>query len=111
VLVAIAEARGITVAQVALAWLIGRPGVTSVVIGARTDAQLQDNLKAANLVLTAEERAQLDAVSVTAWAPFILATPVLEALSFASVQRLRCGPSSERSDGESRSEAVLAWCQ
>jgi aryl-alcohol dehydrogenase-like predicted oxidoreductase len=63
VLVAIAEGRGITAAQVALAWLIGRPGVTSVVIGARTDAQLQDNLKAAGLILTAEERAQLDAVS------------------------------------------------
>ena len=47
----------------ALAWLIGRPGVTSVVIGARTDVQLEDNLKAAELVLTAEERARLDAVS------------------------------------------------
>jgi aryl-alcohol dehydrogenase-like predicted oxidoreductase len=63
VLVAITGGRGISAAQVALAWLIGRPGVTSVVIGARTDAQLQDNLKAADLVLTAEERARLDAVS------------------------------------------------
>jgi diketogulonate reductase-like aldo/keto reductase len=43
---------------------MGRPGVTSVVIGARTDAQLKDNLKAAELVLTAEERARLDTVSV-----------------------------------------------
>jgi aryl-alcohol dehydrogenase-like predicted oxidoreductase len=37
VLITIAEGRGISAAQVALAWLIGRPGVTSVVIGARTD--------------------------------------------------------------------------
>jgi aryl-alcohol dehydrogenase-like predicted oxidoreductase len=65
-LVAIAEGRGISAAQVALAWLIGRPGVTSVVIGARTDAQLQDNLKAGGVVLTAEERARLDAASAPA---------------------------------------------
>jgi aryl-alcohol dehydrogenase-like predicted oxidoreductase len=66
VLVAIAEGRGISAAQVALAWLIGRPGVTSGVIGARTDAQLKDNLKAADLVLTPEERARLDAISAPA---------------------------------------------
>ena len=63
VLVAIAEARAVPTAQIALAWLLGRPGVTSVILGARTDAQLQDNLKAADLELTAGERAQLDAVS------------------------------------------------
>jgi aryl-alcohol dehydrogenase-like predicted oxidoreductase len=64
VLIAIAERHEVSAAQVALAWLMGRPGVTSVVIGARTDAQLKDNLKAAELVLTAEERARLDTVSV-----------------------------------------------
>jgi aryl-alcohol dehydrogenase-like predicted oxidoreductase len=63
VLTAIAETREASAAQVALAWLLGRPGVTSVVIGARTDAQLKDNLKAAQLVLTEEERARLDVVS------------------------------------------------
>ncbi|OWJ65970.1 aldo/keto reductase [Inquilinus limosus] len=62
-LVAIAEARGVSGAQVALAWLLGRPAVTSVIIGGRTEAQLQDNLGAADLVLTAEERAALDKVS------------------------------------------------
>jgi diketogulonate reductase-like aldo/keto reductase len=62
----VAEGRGISAAQVALAWLIGRPGVTSVVIGARTDAQLQDNLEAGGVVLTAEERARLDAASAPA---------------------------------------------
>jgi aryl-alcohol dehydrogenase-like predicted oxidoreductase len=62
-LVAIAEARGVSGAQVALAWLLGRPAVTSVIIGGRTEAQLKDNLAAADLMLTAEERAKLDQVS------------------------------------------------
>ncbi len=62
-LVEIAEARGCSAAQVALAWLLGRPGVTSLVIGARTEAQLADNLGAASVSLSAEERAKLDAVS------------------------------------------------
>jgi diketogulonate reductase-like aldo/keto reductase len=48
---------------VALAWLTGRPAVTSVIIGARTDAQLIDNLKASNVSLSAQERSRLDAVS------------------------------------------------
>ncbi|MDR3510742.1 MAG: aldo/keto reductase [Caulobacteraceae bacterium] len=63
VLVAIADARGVSGAQVALAWLLGRPGVTSVVIGGRTEAQFADNLAAADLKLTDDERARLDAVS------------------------------------------------
>ena len=63
VLVDVAEARGASPAQVALAWLLGRPGVSSVIIGARTDAQLADNLGAADLELEEEERARLDAVS------------------------------------------------
>lgn len=63
VLVDIAEARGVSGARVALAWLLGRPGVTSVIVGGRTEAQFRDNLAAADLVLTAEERQRLDAVS------------------------------------------------
>ena len=50
-------------AQVALAWLLGRPGVTSVIVGARTDEQLADNLAAADLSLSADETARLEAVS------------------------------------------------
>jgi aryl-alcohol dehydrogenase-like predicted oxidoreductase len=46
-----------------VAWLPGRPGVTSLVIGARTEAQLADNLAAADLVLEADERAALDKAS------------------------------------------------
>jgi aryl-alcohol dehydrogenase-like predicted oxidoreductase len=63
VLVGIADSRGASPAQVALAWLLGRPAVTSLVIGARTDDQLRDNLGAADLTLTGEERDALDKVS------------------------------------------------
>ncbi len=62
-LVAVADARGVPVAQVALAWLLGRPGVTSVILGARTEEQLRQNLGAADLVLAPDERARLDRVS------------------------------------------------
>jgi aryl-alcohol dehydrogenase-like predicted oxidoreductase len=63
VLIEIAEARGATASQVALAWLIDRPGVSSVIFGARTDAQLEANLEAADLALTDDERRRLDEVS------------------------------------------------
>ena len=62
-LVAIADRRGVSGAQIALAWLLGRPGVTSVIVGGRTEAQFKDNLAAADLKLTQEERARLDEVS------------------------------------------------
>ncbi|RVT92767.1 aldo/keto reductase [Sphingomonas crocodyli] len=62
----IGDARNVSPAQVALAWLLARPGVSSVIIGARSDEQLRDNLAAASLTLSADEIAQLDAVSQTA---------------------------------------------
>ncbi|MCS3408771.1 aldo/keto reductase [Serratia sp. AKBS12] len=63
VLVAIADARGLSAAQVALAWLLQRPTVTSVVVGARNRQQLADNLKAASLTLEQNELRQLEDVS------------------------------------------------
>ena len=63
VLIDIAKAHGVSAAQVALAWLRSRPGVTSVIVGARTDDQLADNLASADLVLSSEERGALDEVS------------------------------------------------
>jgi len=63
-LVAIADECGVSAAQVALAWLIGRNAVTSVIIGGRTEAQFKDNLAAAELKLTEQERSRLDAVSL-----------------------------------------------
>ena len=63
VLVEIAEARGVSAAQVALAWTLGRPGIATVVVGARTEEQLADNLGAVDLTLEDDERARLDEVS------------------------------------------------
>ena len=63
VLVEIATTKGVSAAQIALAWLLGRPGVSSVIIGARTHEQLKDNLGAIEVALTAEERRRLDKVS------------------------------------------------
>ena len=62
--VAIAESRGVSPAQVSLAYTIAKPAVTSVIVGARTEQQLSDDLAAADLVLTADELARLDAVSL-----------------------------------------------
>ncbi|NHC14692.1 aldo/keto reductase [Motilibacter deserti] len=63
VLVEVAEARGVPAAQVALAWTLAKPGVTSLVIGARTTDQLRQNLVAAELRLDESEIARLDAAS------------------------------------------------
>ena len=59
----IADAHGCSPARVALAWILSRPAVTSVIIGAKRLDQLEDNLAATDLVLSEEELARLDAVS------------------------------------------------
>jgi aryl-alcohol dehydrogenase-like predicted oxidoreductase len=59
----IASVRGISAAQAAIAWALGRPGVTSAIIGARSEAQLADSLKGATLELTQSERSRLDTAS------------------------------------------------
>ncbi len=56
----IAKAHDTTVARVALAWLVAQPGVTSTILGARTLAQLEDNVKALAVTLTADDLALLD---------------------------------------------------
>ncbi|WP_111766118.1 aldo/keto reductase [Nakamurella deserti] len=61
----IAEGRGASMAQVALAWVTDQPGVTSTILGARTLEQLDDNLGAADLHLDAEEMSALDDASRT----------------------------------------------
>jgi aryl-alcohol dehydrogenase-like predicted oxidoreductase len=62
-LLAVADDHGVSAAQVALAWLLSRPSISSVVVGARTDEQLADNLKAAELELSEEEHSRLEAIS------------------------------------------------
>jgi aryl-alcohol dehydrogenase-like predicted oxidoreductase len=59
----VAQDRGVSMAQVALAWVTDRPAVTSTILGARTMTQLEDNLGAADLHLSADETALLDKAS------------------------------------------------
>ena len=59
----IAEAHGVSIAQVALAWLLGKDVVTSVIIGARRIDQLEENLASVDLQLTGDEMAALNEVS------------------------------------------------
>jgi aryl-alcohol dehydrogenase-like predicted oxidoreductase len=59
----IAKAHGVSVAQIAIAWLLHQPHVTSVIVGAKRKDQLDDNLAATKVVLSLEELATLDAAS------------------------------------------------
>ncbi|MEF3303144.1 aldo/keto reductase [Paenibacillus sp. GYB003] len=59
----IAEARETTVAQIALAWVLNQPAVTSVIVGAKRPEQLADNLAASGILLNRDELARLDEVS------------------------------------------------
>jgi aryl-alcohol dehydrogenase-like predicted oxidoreductase len=59
----VAEGRGVSLAQVAVAWLMARPAVSSVILGARSMDQLTDNMAAAELTLAPEETRLLDEAS------------------------------------------------
>jgi aryl-alcohol dehydrogenase-like predicted oxidoreductase len=59
----IGDAKGASVACVALAWLLAKPHVSAIIIGARNEEQLRDNLKASDFVLDPAEIAELDKVS------------------------------------------------
>lgn len=66
VLVEIAAERGVSAAQIALAWLLTRPGITSLVVGGRNEAQFRDNFGAVDLKLTEDETKRLTEVSTIA---------------------------------------------
>ena len=63
VLVEIGAAHGVSAAQVALAWLLTRPAVASLVVGGRTEAQFTENFRAVDLTLTDEDLTRLNDVS------------------------------------------------
>jgi len=75
---AVSAERGVSMAQIALAWLVDRPTVTSVILGARTLEQLDDNLDAAELHLDAGETERLDAASDPAAADYPYGGPGIE---------------------------------
>ena len=59
----IADARGVSMSQVAIAWLLQKEGMTSAIVGTQNEKHLLDNVKASDLTLTAAEEAELDRVS------------------------------------------------
>lgn len=71
----LAEAKGVNLSQFALAWCVQQPGVTSPIIGPRTMEQLEDNLKALDVALTADDLAAIDRVAM----PGRVAAPYYEA--------------------------------
>jgi aryl-alcohol dehydrogenase-like predicted oxidoreductase len=74
----VASTRGVTAAQVALAWLVDRPSVSSVILGVRTLEQLRENLGAAGLHLSEQETADLTAASDPAPADYPYGGPGVE---------------------------------
>jgi aryl-alcohol dehydrogenase-like predicted oxidoreductase len=58
----LADGKGVPMSQLALAWVLHQPGVTSPIIGPRTMEQLEDNLKALNVAVNAEDRANIDLI-------------------------------------------------
>ena len=75
---AVAKERDASMAQVALAWLVDRPAVSSVILGARTVEQLEDNLGAADMHLSSTERERLDAASDPEAADYPYGVPGVE---------------------------------
>ena len=63
VMIKIGNNHGVTAARVALAWLLGKPGVTSIIIGAKKKEQLLDNIESVNLQLNPMEMQELEAIS------------------------------------------------
>jgi aryl-alcohol dehydrogenase (NADP+) len=74
----VAGAHGVSSAQVALAWLLTRPAVTSVILGARTVAQLADNLGAGDVTLTSDDLWLLDEVSSPRTEDYPYGAPAVE---------------------------------
>lgn len=60
----IGDELGVSVAQIALAWMLRKPQITSIIIGAKTKEQLLDNIKATEVQLSTEQMAELDQVSI-----------------------------------------------
>lgn len=74
----IATGRGVTAAQIALAWVAAQPAVSSVILGARTQEQLADNLASATISLSSDELVRLDDVSAPAFGDYPYGGPGLD---------------------------------
>ena len=90
VLVEIGAARGVSAAQIALAWLLGRPGITSLVIGGRNEAQFRDNFGAVGLKLSEEPRSSPGLTRVWRRPAAIPARPPCRLRGGIRSRRIRC---------------------
>src|SRR3979411_1678334 len=95
----VAEGRGVSMSQVALAWVAGRPAITSVILGARTLEQLDDNLGAAELHLSEKETGLLTEASSPIVSDYPYGTPGVQ-------QRSRALPSGSGPDRRGRRPAA-----
>ncbi len=94
VLEATVREAGCTPAQAALAWLMGRPGVASILIGASRPTQVADNVAALSVTLSAEQRRRLDEASAPAPAyPAALFTPLVKRFVFGGADVEAYSPS------------------
>ena len=87
--------RGATIPQVAIDWVLHKPGVDTVILGARDEAQLRDILKAADFRLTPEESARLDEVSAPLRAPYRSGTSTSSASAGTRVCRRSAADAAE----------------
>src|SRR5256714_5672743 len=101
----LAQRRGASLGALALAWVLQRPGVSIVLAGARTAAQVDENLGAAALALTPDEVVRIDAVVSDTFRP---APAGARARSLASAWGLPERPARERLGGSHRHGAIAA---
>ena len=87
----IAKQKGVSIPQVALAWLLAQPGVTSIIIGANKMSQLEDNLKAAEIELTAVE---IEALSATTTPPALYPQWMIELQNAGRIEPVEPPPQS-----------------
>ncbi len=89
---ALAAEKGCTPSQLALAWVVHQPGVTSPIIGPRTLDQLEDNLGALEVTITDEDRTRLDAVAPPGKASSTITRPISAPTATAGSERQNAGP-------------------
>lgn len=101
----LARRRGVSLGVLALAWVLQRPGVSIVLAGARTAAQVDENIAAADLALTPDDVAAVDAVVSDAFRPVRAST---RARTLAAAWGVRERHVVERLDGSNSYEAIAA---
>jgi aryl-alcohol dehydrogenase-like predicted oxidoreductase len=104
---AVAARHDATPAQVALAWLLTRPAISSVIIAARTNERLEENIRASDLSLSGEDLELLDRASAPVTAPY--PRWMVEQLDLAEDPRARILDPAAFADGRVRDRRGTPW--